>query len=239
MKLDGKVALVTGGSDGIGRALARALAAKGVSVIVCGRDPDRLGGARTEGFATIAADLATETGRDTVVAMVRERPIDILVNNAGMGADFDVAAPVDLARVDRCIALNLTTPIHLIARLIDGLRAQPEAMIVNVTSGLAIAPSKKAPVYCATKAGLRSFTMALRAQLADTKVHVLEVLPPVVDTQMTADNPHKKLSPDACARQIIVAMETGRAEANVGMTRLLSTAHNVSPAIARRVMLNY
>lgn len=239
MKLDGKVALVTGGSDGIGRALARALAAKGASVIVCGRDPDRLGGARTEGFATIAADLATETGRDTVVAMVRERPIDILVNNAGMGADFDVAAPVDLAQVDRCIALNLTTPIHLIARLIDGLRARPAAMIVNVTSGLAIAPSRKAPVYCATKAGLRSFTMALRAQLADTKVHVLEVLPPVVDTQMTVDNPHKKLPPDACARQIVAAMEADRAEANVGMTRLLSAAHNVSPAIARRVMLNY
>ena len=239
MKLEGKVALVTGGTDGIGRALARAMMAKGAQVMICGRDPDRLGGARTEGFATIAADLATETGRDAVVTMVRERPIDILVNNAGMEADFDIAAPIDLAGVDRCIALNLAAPIHLVARLADGLRARPEAMIVNVTSGLAIAPSRKSPVYCATKAGLRSFTMALRAQLAGTSVHVLEVLPPVVDTRMTAGNPHGKLSPEACAQQIVAAIEANRAEANVGMTRLLSTAHNLSPAIARRVMINY
>ncbi len=239
MKLDGKVALVTGGTDGIGRALARAMKVEGASVMICGRDPGRLGGARTEGFATIAADLATETGRDAIVNMVRERPIDILVNNAGMGADFDIAKPIDLAAVDRCIALNLTAPIHLVATLIDGLRTRPEAMIVNVTSGLAIAPSKKAPVYCATKAGLRSFTMALRAQLTGTTVHVMEVLPPVVDTQMTADNPHRKLSPEACAAQIVAAMKANRVEANVGMTRLLSTAHNLSPAIARRVMLNY
>lgn len=239
MKLKGKVVLLSGGSDGIGRALSRALVAKGASVIVCGRDPDRLAGARSEGFATVAADLTTETGRDMLVAAVRDRPIDILINNAGMGADFDVDDPVDLGAVDRCIALNLTTPIHLVARLIGGLRGREEAMIVNVTSGLAIAPSRKAPVYCATKAGLRSFTMALRAQLAGTKVHVLEVLPPVVDTQMTADNPHRKLSADACARQIIAAMEADKTEANVGMTRLLSTVHNVAPAVARRVMLKY
>lgn len=239
MRLAGKTILVTGGTDGIGLALARVLKTKGCDVIVVGRDPGRLGGARGEGFATIAADLSTDTGRDTVVSAVRDRPIDILVNNAGMGTMFEITGPVDLDGVDHCIALNLTTPIHLISRLIDGLRNRPEAMIVNVTSGLAIAPSRKAPVYCATKAGLRSFTQAIRAQLAGTAVHVLEVLPPVVETAMTADNPHKKLSAHDCARQIVAAMEAGRDEANVGMTRLLSTVYNVSPAIARRVMLNY
>jgi len=239
MQMNGKTALVTGGTDGIGLALARALRDKGASVMVCGRNPERLGGARGEGFATIAADLATDTGRDTIVATVRERPIDILVNNAGKGATFDIAEPIDLANVDQCIALNLTTPIHLITRLIDGLRARPEAMIVNVTSGLAIAPNKGSPVYCATKAGLRSFTMALRAQLAGSQIHVLEVLPPVVETQMTAGQRHKKMPAAECARQIVVAMEANRAEANVGMTQLLSTVHNISPPIARRVMLGY
>ncbi len=239
MKLDGKSVLVTGGTDGIGLALARVLRDRGAAVMICGRDPDRLAGARNEGLATVAADLATDTGRDAVVNAVRDRPIDILVNNAGMGADFTIDAPIDLDRVDQCIALNLTAPIHLVARLIGGLRNRPEAMIANVTSGLAIAPSKGAPVYCATKAGLRSFTMALRGQLAGTKIRVLEILPPVVETQMTADNTHKKLSAPGCARQIVAAIEANRREANVGMTRLLSTVHNVSPAIARRVMLNY
>lgn len=239
MNLSGKHVLVTGGTDGIGLALARALRLKQARVIVCGRDPARLAAAHAEGLEAIDADLSTMSGIDKIVDVVRQWPIDILVNNAGMGAPYDIAAPVDLARVDQCIALNLTAPIHLITRLIDGLRARPEAMIVNVTSGLAIAPTKGSPVYCATKAALRSFTMALRAQLADTGVHVMEVLPPVVDTQMTAGQPHKKMPVADCARQIIVAIEANTPEAAVGMTKLLSIVHNISPAIARRVMLNY
>ncbi|OYY68034.1 SDR family oxidoreductase [Sphingomonas sp. 28-63-12] len=239
MDLQGKTALVTGGTDGIGLALARALRGQGSRVIICGRDPGRLAAAHVEGMEAIAADLATDAGRDKIVDIVRQWPIDILVNNAGTGATYDIAVPVDLADVDQCIALNLTTPIHLITRLIDGLRARPEAMIVNITSGLAIAPNKASPVYCATKAGLRSFTMALRAQLAGTKVHVMEVLPPVVETQMTANQVHKKMPVNDCARQIVKAMLADRNEANVGMTKLLSSVHNIAPAIARRIMLRY
>jgi len=239
MRLGGKLALVTGGNDGIGREIARQLRAAGATVIVCGRDPDRLSASAVEGFETISADLATDAGVDALVAAVKDRPLDILVNNAGMGSGYDVNAPVDLATVDRCIHLNLVTPIHLITRLLDGLRARPEAMIVNVTSGLAIAPSAKAPVYCATKAGLRSFTLALRAQLEGTKVHVLEVLPPVVETRMTTENKHSKLPAPECARQVVAAMTAGRNEANVGMTRMLRVAYSTSPALARSVMLRY
>lgn len=239
MDVNGKTALVTGGTDGIGLALARALRAKGCRVIICGRDPARLAAAHVEGMEAIAADLATEAGWDKIVDVVRQWPIDILVNNAGAGATYDIAASVDLDTVDQCIKLNLTAPIHLITRLIAGLRARPEAMIVNITSGLAIAPNKGSPVYCATKAGLRSFTMALRAQLADTKVHVMEVLPPVVETQLTASQTRKKMPVNECARQIMVAIEVNRAEANIGMTKLLSVVHNIAPTIARRLMLQY
>lgn len=78
--------------------------------------------------------------------------------------------------------LNLNAPIHLIAGLMPVLKARNEAMIVNVTSGLAIAPRAGGPVYCATKAALRSYSQALRFQLQGTGVHVLEALPPVVET---------------------------------------------------------
>ena len=239
MNVAGKTALVTGGNDGIGREIARLLEAKGTSVIVVGRDAGRLAAAAAAGFETIAADLSTPTGVDAVVAAIGDRAIDMLVNNAGMGVTYLADGSIDLAEVDRCIALNLTAPIHLITRLLPALRARPEAMIVNVTSGLAIAPAAKSPVYCATKAGLRSFTMALRAQLAGTSIRVLEALPPVVETRMTAENPHKKLSAAECARQIVAAIEGNRAEANVGMTRLLRGAYSVSPAFARRIMLRY
>jgi uncharacterized oxidoreductase len=239
MEIRGKTALVTGGTDGIGIEIARHLKAGGASVIVAGRNPARLDAARGEGFEAIAADLSDVAGCDALVAALAGRPLDILVNNAGMGADYDVKAPIDLGEVDRCIFLNLNAPIRLITGLLDTLRGRPEAMIVNVTSGLAIAPSAGNPVYCATKAGLRSFTMALRAQLADTGVHVMEALPPVVETQMTAGNTHKKMPAPECGRQIVAAIAAGRNQANVGLTGVLNAVYNLSPLIARRVMLRY
>ena len=239
MEIRGKTALVTGGTDGIGVEIARHLKAGGATVIVAGRNPARLAAAQGEGFEPIAADLSSVAGCDALLAALAGRSIDLLVNNAGMGAEYDVSAPIDLAEVDRCIFLNLNAPIRLITGLLDMLRARPEAMIVNVTSGLAIAPNAGSPVYCGTKAGLRSFTMALRAQLSGTKIHVLEALPPVVETQMTAGNNHKKMPASECGRQIVAAIAGNRNQANVGMTALLNAVHNISPPIARQVMLRY
>jgi uncharacterized oxidoreductase len=239
MELSGKIALVTGGTDGIGREIAGQLRAKGATVIVSGRDLGRLAEARAEGFETIGADLSTPAGVDTLAAAMEDRPLDILVNNAGMGATYQVGDEIIVENVEQCLFLNLHAPIELVTRLLPALRARPEAMIVNVTSGLAIAPRASGPIYCATKAGLRSFTMALRAQLAKTRIHVLEVLPPVVETRMTAGNRHKKMPASECARQVIRAMEKDRDEANVGMTKVLRLVESVSPALARRVMLGF
>ena len=239
MKLAGKTALVTGGSDGIGHQIALLLRAKGAAVIVSGRDPGRLAVARAEGLEAIAADLATAEGIDRLIDAIGDRTLDILINNAGTGASFKVDEAIDLGDVDRCLFLNLHAPIQLITRLLPMLRSRPEAMIVNVTSGLAIAPNAGSPVYCATKAGLRSFTMSLRAQLSATNVQVLEALPPVVDTRMTAANRHRKMAADECARRIVAAMERNRDEAYVGATRALQTLFSLSPALARRIMLRY
>ena len=239
MRLAGKTALVTGGTDGIGREIARQLQAKGVKVIIAGRDPGRLESARQEGLEPIEADLATPQGVEALVAALEGRELDLLVNNAGMGAAYKVDEGPDLAETDRCLFLNLTAPIHLVTRLLPMLRSRPEAMIVNVTSGLAIAPRAASPIYCATKAGLRSFTMALRAQLKRTKVRVLEVLPPVVDTRMTAGREGGKMPAAECARQAVAAMEADKAEANVGQVKLLRFIYSLSPAFARRMVLRF
>ncbi|MEO7690318.1 MAG: SDR family NAD(P)-dependent oxidoreductase, partial [Sphingomonas sp.] len=146
MEIRGRTALVTGGTDGIGIEIARHLKAGGATVIVAGRNPARLAAAQGEGFEPIAADLSDVAGCDALVAALAGRPIDLLVNNAGMGAEYDVNAAIDLSEVDRCIFLNLNAPIRLITGLLDMLRARPEAMIVNVTSGLAIAPNAGSPV---------------------------------------------------------------------------------------------
>ena len=239
MQLAGKTALVTGGTDGIGREIARQLRDKGAAVIVAGRDPGRVEAARGDGFEAIQADLSGPDGVAGLLAALEGKAIDILVNNAGMGVDYDIGNDVDLADVDRCLFLNLTAPIHLATRLLPTLRARPGAMIVNVTSGLAIAPRGASPIYCATKAALRSYSMALRAQLKGSGVHVVEVLPPVVETRMTAGRSGGKMPAAECARQAVAAMEAGRDEANVGQVKLLRFVYSLSPALARRVMLRF
>ena len=240
MQINGKLILLTGGTDGIGLQLARQLKAKGATVITSGRNPDRVASAQAEGFEVIAVDLSTQAGVDALISGVGERKIDILVNNAGVGSDHDFreAAP-DLADNDASIFLNLNAPMHLITRLMPMLRSRPEAMIVNVTSGLAIAPNAGGAVYCATKAGLRSYTQSLRAQLAGTNVHVLEALPPVVETKMTAGRANKKMSAVDCAAAFVSAMESNAAQANVGMVKILTAVHSLSPALARRIMLRF
>ena len=240
MQLNGKTILLTGGTDGIGLRLARQLREKGASVIVTGRTPARIAAAEAEGFEVIRAELTGPEGVEAVITGLGARPLDVLINNAGMGANHDFRlAPPDPADDERTLWLNLHAPICLIVRLMAALRARQEAMIVNVTSGLAIAPNAGAPVYCATKAALRSYTMALRAQLKGTGVRVLEALPPMVDTQMTSDRTGGKISPEECARQIISAMERGADEANVGMVKFLRVVYSVSPALARRIMIGF
>jgi len=239
MRIAGKTALVTGGTDGIGLEIARLLKAKGGMVIAAGRDPGRIAAARREGFETIEADLSTKAGCDELTDELAGAPLDILVNNAGMSGPSDLLAGFDLNRTDRTIFLNLNAPMHLIAAFLSTLRERPEAAIVNVTSGLAIAPRAGGPVYCATKAGLRSFPQALRHQLRDTRVTVIEALPPVVETKMTAENPRKKMPASACAEEVVRAIETGREEAFIGATKLLRAVSEVSPATARRIMIRY
>ena len=240
MQINGKLILLTGGTDGIGLQLARQLKAKGATVITSGRNPDRVASAQAEGFEVIAVDLSTQAGVDALISGVGEREIDILVNNAGAGSDHDFReAKPDLPDNDASIFLNLNAPIHLITRLMPMLRSRPEAMIVNVTSGLAIAPNAGGAVYCATKAGLRSYTQSLRAQLAGTNVHVLETLPPVVETKMTAGRTNKKMPAADCASAFVRAMESNVAQADVGMVKILTTVYSISPALARRIMLRF
>ncbi len=240
MDLSGKTVLLTGGTAGIGREIARQLKAKGATVVLTGRNPERLAAMRDDGFEAISADLSNAAGVDALLVEWGSREVDILLNNAGQLVDHDFRKGTpDADAADDAIYANLSAPIRLTTGLINQLKARPEAAIVNVTSGLAIAPAARTPVYCATKAGLRSYTLALRKQLADTNIHVIEALPPVVDTQMNDDNPMKKMPPEECARQIVDALESNRDEANIGMTKVLRLVDSISPALARRIMLRF
>jgi uncharacterized oxidoreductase len=128
--------------------------------------------------------------------------------------------------------------VALSAGLLPLLARQPSAALVNVTSGLALAPKRSAPVYCATKAAVRSFTRALRYQCEDggLAVRVIEAIPPLVDTPMTAGRGRGKLSPERCAAEILAGVRRGAAEIPIGRTRLLRGLQRLSPALAYRIM---
>lgn len=239
MQLAVKTVLVTGATDGIGAHLIRQLREKGATVIASGRNPERIAATRADGFEVIAADISTPAGVEALLAGLGDRQIDVLVNNAGMGTSYDFrTGEVDPEGAEKTYFLNLHAPTLLIARLMPMLKSRGEAMVVNVTSGLAVAPSMAA-VYCASKAGLRSYTMAIRAQLKGSGVKVVEALPPLVDTQMTAGRGSNKMPPEECARQIIAGMESGRETINVGMVKILQLVHSISPALARSIMLRF
>ena len=111
-----------------------------------------------------------------------------------------------------------------------------EASIINVTSILAIVPKESAPVYSATKAALRSFSRTLRWQLEGTSVRVLEVIPPVVDTAMTAGRGSDKVSPETVAEHAWQAYLEDKSEVFVGKARAASVLARIAPSLAESII---
>ena len=239
-RVAGKRVLLTGGSDGIGQELARQLTARGAEVTLTGRSPGKLARMAAEGFATIEADFSHSGGVEAVVKAWGAAPLDILINNAGMGRDHDFRrGAVEASDIEENIHANLTAPILLGARLHENLKRGNDPMIVNVTSGLAITPSASGPLYCATKAGLRSYSIGAREQLRESGIHLLEALPPMVETQMTDGREGKKLSVAECAGAIVEAIENRREEAFIGMVKTLKRMHSFSPKLAQKILLRF
>jgi uncharacterized oxidoreductase len=188
MQRSGNTVLVTGGASGIGLAFARRFLAAGNRVIVCGRRESALREAAdaNPGLETRACDLAREEERVALAEWVTDAfpELNVLVNNAGIQRRVRLTEPEAWTETREELAINLDAPLHLSLRLLPHLRTRPGATIMNVTSGLSFVPFVAAPVYCATKAALHSFTLSLRHHLADTGVRVVEILPPAVNTDL-------------------------------------------------------
>ncbi|MFL6072563.1 MAG: SDR family NAD(P)-dependent oxidoreductase [Mycobacteriales bacterium] len=184
MRVAGAVALVTGASSGIGRAVAVRLAGAGARVVAHGRDPDRLAELAAEiDCVTLTGDLAepavpAELAAAAVAAAGR---VDILVNNAGLGwaGRFDAMPAAD---VDRLVAVNLRAPIALTRALVPGMVAGGAGHVAFVSSIAGRTAVAGEAVYAATKAGLDVFAESLRWELGGTGVTVGVLVPGVVDT---------------------------------------------------------
>ncbi len=231
--------LVTGGTRGIGAALVTQLLARGDSVLATGRTPDSVAAAakRWPSAEWRPLDLATPVDWPTWLGTLPLPRFDLVILNAGIQVprDFTTAAwEPETASIEQELQVNLAAPIGMARALPPVLAAG--ASIVFVTSGLALAPKRSSPVYCASKAGLRSFTKSLRAQWAAQGWRVIEALPPLVDTDMTRGRGHAKLAPEAAAAQLLSGVERGQSEIDIGATRWLRLLLRLSPALGERVL---
>jgi len=235
---------VTGGTRGIGLALAKALTARGATVAVCGRRAERIAAVREQvpSLVPFQCDLGDLGALPAFVDSLRSTfgTPTILVNNAGI--QFNHAWPKTdpaevVSRLTTEIGVNLTSPLALTALLLPDLIRGKETAVVNVSSLLALQPKRSAPVYCATKAAIRAFSQALRYQLeGHPNVRVVEVLPPLVDTEMTAGRGTGKISAERAAAEIVRGLERDQEQIYVGKGRVLRVLQRVSPGTVARIL---
>lgn len=221
MDVSGHTILITGGASGIGYALARRFLAAKNTVVICGRREEKLLEAKAEhpDIHVRTADVADPGQRERLTTWAFETfpQLDVLVNNAGVQERIDLGSSPEWPTLHREIVTNLEAHIHLATLFVPHLRRKARSAIVNVTSGLAFVPRAAVPVYCATKAAMRSFTLSLRQQLTGTDIEVVEIIPPAVDTDLGGPGLHKFGVPlDEFADGIFAQLCAGSSEVAYG-----------------------
>lgn len=189
MDLTGNTILITGGTAGIGFGLAERFIHQGNTVIVCGRREEKLQEAKNQlpGLITIASDVTDEQDRKSLFEWVTTHypDINVLVNNAGILRRFDMSeadAVYEWPFYGKEITANMEGPIHLAMMFAEPISKKKNGAILNISSGLAFTPDPFAPIYSATKAAIHSFSISLRHQLSETPAEVIEIAPPLVNT---------------------------------------------------------
>ena len=242
MKLNGRTILITGGSAGIGLAFALKFLELGNQVIVTGRRQSVLDElkARYPKLHTIQSDVADPAQIASLAKRVKaEYPkLDVLMNNAGIMLHKNLKVPAaDLDGLTTEMDINLGGVIRMTSAFIDILTAN-KGTLINVSSGLAFVPLSSAPIYCATKAAVHSYTQSLRFQLEESGVEVIELMPPAIKTALSADLPEGGLvaliTTDKLLKHTFAAFKKGKLEIRPGQANLLALMRRLAPGFMNR-----
>jgi uncharacterized oxidoreductase len=228
MKLKNNKILITGGATGIGLGLTKRFIQENNTVIICGRRETALKEVADKfpSVITKVCDLSIETDRIELYNWVaaNHSDLNVLVNNAGIQNWMDISNNEFYQKANDEIITNVLAPVHL-TTLFTNLKSINT--IINVTSALAFIPLTKVPVYCATKAFMRSFTLSLRHMLKSKGIEVIEMIPPALNTDLGAKGLHDAYPPvsdfiDAVFEQ----MKEGKIELTFGASDSRLKANN-------------
>jgi uncharacterized oxidoreductase len=228
MKLSNNKILITGGASGIGLGLTERFIKENNTVIICGRREDVLKevAKKLPSVITKTCDLSNEADRIELYNWVaaNHSDLNVLVNNAGIQNWMNISDNDFYKRSNEEITINMVAPVHL-TTLFTKLKSLNT--IINVTSGLAFIPLSKVPVYCATKAFMRSFTLSLRHMLKSTNIEVIEMIPPALNTDLGGKGIHDgQPAVSDFVESVFQQIKEGKTELSFGFSEVRAKANN-------------
>ena len=239
MELKNSTILITGGASGIGFEFVKQLLQKGANVIITGRDLAKLKEAKKQ-FPQIhpfQSDVDNTKDIEQLYKDVTQQfpDLSIIINNAGIMRNLDLQdTSMDLENITREVDTNLSGTIRMVHQFLPHLKTKKSAAIVNVSSGLAFIPLAVSPIYAATKAGVHSYTQALRFQLKNTNVKVFEIAPPKTDKPLLSntgggDNGMKMMKVDKMVSVSISGIENDTLEIRPGLANVIKLMSRIAP----------
>jgi uncharacterized oxidoreductase len=240
MELKNNTILITGGTSGFGLEFAKRFLESGNTVIVTGRDPVKLASAKKNlvGLHTFQSDVSNpeEIAELYERVIVQFPKLNILINNAGQMRKISLHdTSIGLSDITREIETNLMGPIRMVQAFLPHLKQMKSAAILNVTSGLALVPFPIAPIYGATKSGLRSYTKSLRIQMKNTKIKVFDLIAPAAKTSLNDEFRKldgynaKQMDHVELVDTAIKGMEKDKYEIYPGIARMLFFMSRIAP----------
>ena len=244
MNLKGKTILITGGASGIGLEAARQFLAIGAKVIITGRNQAKLDAAKKAHPALVAirSDVGHEADAKALFNTVKELGgIDILYNNAAVlvaPSNLGIASDKHAEGAAYEMEVNYIGVIRLINLFLDMLKSRNETAIINTTSILSQAPSLIEATYSSSKTALAFYTTVLREHLKiiGSKVKIVELIPPLVATEMTAERSDKKISPEDMVKGLIKGLSKEQHVIRVGDAKLFNLVNRFLPKTAFKIL---
>lgn len=239
MELKNSTILITGGTSGIGLELVKQLTEQGANVIVTGRNLDALNATKKQfpKIHTFQSDVSKPQDIEQLYKNVTSQfpDLNIIINNAGQMRLIDLQdTSLDLENINREIAVNLTGTVQMAHQFLPHLLTKKSAAVINVSSAIAFMPYSVAPIYSATKAGVRFYTQALREQLAETNVKVFELIPSGTNTNLQNDwemppNPRMMMDVDKLVNAVIKDLKRDKPELKPTIVDIIKLASRIMP----------